>query len=417
MKSESSSRKVANATDSRTSTISRPARRDTAIDFLVIGSGAAGLNFALSASKYGKVLVITKKKISDSATEKAQGGIAAVLNKNDSFTSHIKDTLVAGHYKNKKSAVEYIIKKGPAVIAHLKKLGVKFDKDLRREGGHSARRISHVADNTGKAIEDALIKAVKKNPNTEIREYTKALKIIKKNGSAIGIIASDEQKNCTYEIRAKAMILATGGIGQKFKSTTNPEISTGDGIDMAKKIGTRLADMNYIQFHPTVLNAPGTPKFLLTEALRGEGAKIVNEKKERFINELLPRDTICKAMEKQIKQGHKIFLDFTHKKASYTKKAFPYVYKNLKKYDFDLTKDLIPIAPAQHYLCGGIAVDLQGRTSIPGLYAYGETARTGLHGANRLASNSLLEAIATTMETPNGIVRYLSSNPLEFRTK
>jgi len=373
-------------------------------DFVVVGSGAAGLNFALTASKYGEVLLITKKRLIDSATEKAQGGIATVLDKKDSFESHIKDTLIAGHYKNKKTAVKYIIKKGPEVITHLKKIGVKFDKDLRKEGGHSARRISHVADNTGKAIEITLIKTVKKNRNITIKEHTRAKKIIKKNGKAIGIIAKSEQKNYTYKIFAKATILATGGIGQKFRFTTNPEISTGDGIDMAKQAGARLADMNYIQFHPTVLNAPKKPKFLLTEALRGEGAKIVNEQRKRFINELLPRDIICTAIEKQMAKGHKVFLDFTHKQSSYTKKAFPYVYKTLKKYGFDLTKDLIPIAPAQHYLCGGIDVDLQGRTSIQGLYAYGETARTGLHGSNRLASNSLLEAIATTMEMPKELI-------------
>jgi len=378
----------------------------SSVKFLVIGSGIAGLNFALSASKYGNVLLITKKRLIDSATAKAQGGIAAVLDPNDSFASHIKDTLVAGHFKNKKSAVEYLVKNAPRAIARLESLGMKFDKKARREGGHSFFRVAHAGDNTGAIVEKTLIKAVSKNPDIEIREHTKAIKIIKKNGQAIGIIAHDEQKNCTYEIRAKAVILATGGIGQKFKNTTNPKISEGDGIDMASSAGASLKDMQYIQFHPTVLFAPKKPRFLLTETLRGEGAKIINENHEQFLKkyhplaELAPRDIICNAMWKEEKKGHHFFLDFTHKDSKKTKKDFPYIYKNLKKYGFDLTKDSIPIAPAQHYLCGGIAVDLSGRTSIPGLYAYGETARTGVHGANRLASNSLLEGLVFTMDIP-----------------
>ncbi len=359
-------------------------------DFLVIGSGAAGLNFALNAAKHGKVLVITKAKISDSATEKAQGGIAAATDPQDSIDSHIEDTLKAGHHKNDKTAVKHIIKRGPQTIEYLTSLGVNFSKDLRREGGHSHRRIHHVGDNTGDAIQQALIKAVKQQKNIEIRENTRAIELIKENGKVIGA-----QTN-TGDIFANSVILATGGIGQKFAKTTNPKISTGDGIDMAKKAGVKLQDMEFIQFHPTVLNAPGKPSFMLTEALRGEGAHLLNEKEERFVDELLPRDTVCKEMEKQ----KEVFLDITHKEPSWIREHFPYVYKNLLKYGFDLTFDKIPIAPAAHYLCGGIATDLQGRTSLPGLYAYGETARTGIHGSNRLASNSLLEAIALTTEIP-----------------
>jgi len=370
------------------------------VKFLIIGSGAAGLNFALTASKYGQVILITKKKLSDSATELAQGGVAAVMSPKDSFDEHIKDTLEAGHYKNKKSAVKYIIRKGPTAIKHLKSLGVKFNKTLHREGGHNKRRINHVEDHTGEAIEKALTNATREKPNIEIREHTRATQLIKRNGKIIGCKAFDEQKNCTTIIKAKATILATGGIGQKFKHTTNPKISTGDGIDMAQAVGAKLMDMQYIQFHPTVLNAPNKPKFLLTEALRGEGAHIIDEKGKRFIDELETRDTICSVMEEKLNKGHKIFLDFTHKDPKQIKENFPHVYNTLKKYGLDLTKEPIPIAPAAHYLCGGIATDLKGRTSIPGLYAYGETARTGLHGSNRLASNSLLEAIVTTMALP-----------------
>ncbi len=357
---------------------------------MVIGSGAAGLNFALNASKHGQVLLITKKKISDSATEKAQGGIAAATARNDSIEKHIADTLKAGHNRNKKSAVKYIIEHGPQAIAHLKKLGVKFEKTLHREGGHSKRRVHHIGDHTGEAIEKALIRAVRKRPNIEIRENTRAISLIKKNGKIIGV------KTEKYIIHAKATILATGGIGRKFPHTTNPEISTGDGIDMARKAGAKLMDMQYMQFHPTVLNAPGKPSFLLTEALRGEGAYLVNEEGDRFIDELAPRDKVCAAMNRQ----KQVFLDITRKNPVEIRKKFPLVGKTLKKYGFNLTRDKIPVAPAAHYLCGGIATDLQGRTSLPGLYAYGETARTGLHGSNRLASNSLLEAVVTTSIIP-----------------
>ncbi|OIP81960.1 L-aspartate oxidase [Candidatus Peregrinibacteria bacterium CG22_combo_CG10-13_8_21_14_all_44_10] len=370
------------------------------VKFLVIGSGAAGLNFAITASQYGEVLLITKKKISDSATEMAQGGVAAVTSKKDSVGKHIEDTLKAGHYTNKKSAVKYIIEKGPAVIRHLASIGVNFDKTLHREGGHSERRISHVGDHTGDAIEKALIKQVRKIKNIHILEHTRATKLTKKNGKITGCHAICEQKNCTLRIAAKATILATGGIGRKFQATTNPEVSTGDGIDMSKAVGAKLMDMKYIQFHPTALSAPGKPTFLLTEALRGEGARIIDENGARFIDELAPRDIVCSAINKKRNSGHKVFLDFTHKDKAKTKATFSHVYSTLKKYGFDLTKEPIPIEPAAHYLCGGIATDICGRTSLPGLYAYGETARTGLHGANRLASNSLLEAIATTMDMP-----------------
>lgn len=341
------------------------------------------------------MILVTKKRLQDSASWHAQGGIAAVLDPKDSFESHIEDTLRAGHHKNKKSAVEKLVKEAPAVIKHLESLGVKFDRDLRKEGCHSYRRIVHIADHTGKTIIQALIRAVKKEKNIKILENTQALKLLKQKGKIIGITLSDEQK-----IYAKATVLTTGGIGQKFPHTTNPKVSTGDGIDMAKKAGAKLMDMEYMQFHPTVLNAPGKPKFMLSESLRGEGARIVTENGKRFVDELAPRDIICAAVNKKIEQEHKIYLDITHKKPDWIKKHFPYITKTLKKHGFNLAKDRIPIAPAAHYLCGGIATDLQGRTSLPGLYAYGEVARTGAHGRNRLASNSLLEGLVFTMEIP-----------------
>lgn len=353
------------------------------------------MNFALHAAKYGQVLLITKKKLKDSASWHAQGGIAAVLDPKDSLQNHINDTLKAGHYKNKKSAVEKLIKGAPKAIAHLESLGVKFDTTPRKEGCHSHRRIRSVADHTGKTVIQALIKAASKEPNIKILENTRALKLLKSKGKIIGITTTGEQK-----IYAKAVILATGGIGQKFPKTTNPKTSTGDGIDLAQEAGAKLMDMDCVQFHPTVLSSPDKPPFMISESLRGEGAKIVDENGKRFINELEPRDIICEAMNKKIAQGHSIYLDITHKNPDWIRKQFPYIEKTLKKHGFDLTTNRIPIAPAAHYLCGGIATDLSGRTSLPGLYAYGEVARTGAHGHNRLASNSLLECLVFTMDVP-----------------
>lgn len=365
-------------------------------DFIVIGSGISGLNFALNASKKGKVLIVTKKKIIEGATNYAQGGIAAVLDQLDNFQKHKNDTLKAGAYHNNKLAVEYMVKNGPKEIQKLQNIGVNFAEntahklELAKEGGHSHRRIAFVGDRTGHSIEKSLIKAVRSNPNIEIWEDTFAIDLLTKSGTCFGITILKNNK--LQNIYASAVILATGGLGQIYKYTTNPKISTGDGIGMAARAGAKMQDLEFIQFHPTALNAPRKSKFLLSEALRGEGAKLLNHKGERFIDELKPRDIVARAIYEESKKGP-VYLDITHKKPSEIRERFPHIYKELKKRGFDLTKQKIPISPAAHYACGGVKVNLKGETSIRNLYAFGEVACTGVHGANRLASNSLLEAV------------------------
>lgn len=359
-------------------------------DFIVIGSGISGLNFSLSASKKGKVLIVTKKKIIEAATNYAQGGIAAVLDKLDNFQKHINDTLKAGSYHNNKRAVEYMVKNGPKEIQKLQNIGVHFAESLAKEGGHSHRRIAFVGDRTGHSIEKSLIKAVQSNPNIEIRENTFAIDLLVKSEACYGI--SILQKGRIENIFASAVILATGGLGQIYKHTTNPKISTGDGIAMAHRAGAKMQDLEFIQFHPTALNAPRKNKFLLSEALRGEGAKLLNHKGKRFIDELKPRDIVARAIYGESKKGP-VYLDISHKPSKEVRNRFPHIYKELKKRGFDLTRQKIPISPAAHYACGGVKVNLKGQTSIRNLYAFGEVACTGVHGANRLASNSLLEAV------------------------
>jgi len=362
-------------------------------DFIVIGSGISGLNFALNASKKGKVLIVTKKKIIEAATNYAQGGIAAVLSKLDDYKKHIEDTMKAGANHNNQRAVEYMVKNGPKEIQKLLKLGVPFEKnkyelELTKEGGHSVRRVAFVGDRTGHSIEKALINATKRDPNIEVWEDTFAIDLLVKNHKCYGVEVL--RKDRTSRLFASAVILATGGLGQVYKHTTNPRISTGDGLAMAIRAGAKTQDLEFIQFHPTALDLPRKKRFLLTEALRGEGAKLINENGKRFVDELKPRDQVARAIYEQKGQ---VYLDITHKNPSEIKKRFSHIYKELKKRGLDLTKDKIPVSPAAHYACGGVKVNLKGETSIKNLYAFGEVACTGVHGANRLASNSLLEAI------------------------
>jgi len=360
-------------------------------DFIVIGSGISGLNFSLGASKKGKVLIITKKKIIEGATNYAQGGIAAVLDKLDNFQKHINDTMKAGAYHNNKRAVEFMVKNAPKEIRKLQNIGVNFDEKLAKEGGHSHRRIAFVKDRTGQSIEKALIKSVRINPKIEIWEDTFAIDLLsdrKQTCYGVQILKKGHVQN----IYASAVILATGGLGRIYKHTTNPKISTADGIAMGARAGTKLKDLEFIQFHPTTLNSPKKSKFLLSEALRGEGAKLINHKGKRFVDELMPRDIVARTVYKESLKGP-VYLDISHKRSKEISKRFPYIYNELKKRGFDLSRQRIPISPAAHYSCGGIQVNLKGETSVKNLYAFGEVACTGVHGANRLASNSLLEAV------------------------
>jgi L-aspartate oxidase len=375
-------------------------------DFIIIGSGIAGLNLALNLSEQGKVLVVTKKKAVDSNTNRAQGGIAAVLAKTDDFQKHVEDTLEAGCHHNNKKAVEFVIKKGPSVIRKLIKLGLDFSTsndriDLGKEGGHSERRIAHVGDFTGREIEKILVKKVKENPNIKVWENTFAMELIVKNGKCHGVQIIKKKK--IENIYASAVIIATGSIGQIYKYTTNSRISTGDGIAMAVRAGCKVKDLEFIQFHPTVLDKNINPRFLLSEALRGEGAVLVNEKGEKFMSKyhkkgsLASRDIVTLAIYKEHKEG-KVYLDMTEQSPKSIKVRFPNIYKQLKKYGLDLRKEKIPVSPAVHYSCGGIKVDLHGQTCIKNLFAVGEVTCTGVHGANRLASNSLLEALVFSNE-------------------
>ncbi|MBI4975231.1 L-aspartate oxidase [Candidatus Peregrinibacteria bacterium] len=375
-------------------------------NFLVIGSGISGLNFALQAAKKGKVVIVTKKKLVDSNTNFAQGGIAAVLDQTDNFEKHIEDTLKTGTYHNNKKAIEFMVKNSADAIYRLIDLGVKFQKEngklsLTKEGGHSHRRIAFVGDYTGKEIERILVKRVKEHPNITILEDSFALKLLTQKSFLRGktcVGAQIIRGNKIENIFADQTILSTGGVGQLFLHTTNPPIATGDGIAMASQIGCKIKDMEFIQFHPTALNENTFPKFLISETVRGEGAKLVNEKGERFMSnihplkDLAPRDIAAREIYKQQKTSQ-VFLDIRHKSREYLKKRFPQIYEKLKKLKIDMAKDLIPVTPAAHYECGGIEVDLSGRTNVKNLFAFGEVTCTGVHGANRLASNSLLEAL------------------------
>ncbi len=371
------------------------------IDYLVIGSGIAGLNFALQASQKGKVLVVTKKRAVNSNTNYAQGGIAGVLKKTDKIQSHIDDTLKAGSHHNNKKAVSFMVKNSRQAIKNLIDYGVNFNSEkgklkLTKEGGHSTNRIAYVGDYTGQAIEKALIKNVKNTSSITIWENTFALDLIIAQGKCLGVKVIKEQK--LISIFAPNVILATGGIGQLFKYSTNPAIATADGLAMGLRANCQTADLEFIQFHPTALAKKSSPKFLLSEALRGEGAKIVNEKGKRIMEnthpqkELAPRDIVAKQIYLAQKKGP-VYLDMRDHQAQTLKERFPQISKKLQEYNLNLAQDFIPITPAAHYLCGGITTDLKGKTNIQNLYAFGEISHTGVHGANRLASNSLLEAL------------------------
>jgi L-aspartate oxidase len=368
---------------------------------VVIGSGIAGLNAALVSARYGKVAIITKDRMEESATRYAQGGIASVQSKDDNFRLHFQDTIRAGAYHNNRNALNFLVEMGPASIKKLEDFGVHFTKSkgklmLTMEGGHSRRRIAFVADRTGRDIEETLIRKVKQNKRITVYERAIAKDLIIKKGRCVGIELI--QRGMLETIPADVTVIATGGIGELYEYTTNPRIATGDGIAIGFRAGAQMKDMEFIQFHPTALRLEGKPSFLLSEALRGEGAYLLNHKYERFMHkyderlELAPRDIVARAVNLEMKKG-KVYLDITHKDHEFIRKRFPTVYHKLLTFDIDMTKTAVPIAPAAHYLCGGIKVDIGGATNIKNLFAFGETACTGVHGANRLASNSLLEGI------------------------
>lgn len=388
-------------------------------DFLVIGSGIAGLNFALKSAKYGKVAIITKKDIIESNTNYAQGGIAAVLGKYDSYKKHINDTLRVGCYLNNKKAVEVMVKNAPKEVNQLINLGVGFDRykgslSLTKEGGHSKRRIVHVRDITGRIIEETLVFHARNNKNIQIFEKHIAVDLIKQNNRCIGAQVLDSINKVIKRFSSKVTVIATGGLCQVYKNTSNPKIATGDGVAMAYRANAVIEDIEFVQFHPTGLNKKGYDHFLISETVRGEGALLINSKGQRFmtkyhkLKELAPRDIVTRAILKELKKGP-VYIDMRNSKSAFLRKRFPTIYKRCYDYGIDITKHLIPIAPVAHYSCGGIKTNTYGETNVKGLFAFGEVTCSGVHGANRLASNSLLESIVFSSRGIKKSKKYLKN--------
>jgi L-aspartate oxidase len=368
-------------------------------DFIVVGSGIAGLRAAIDLAEAGRVTIFTKAQITESNSIYAQGGIAAAIGPDDSVQDHFKDTIAAGAGLCDPEAVRVLVEEGPGEIERLLKWGADFEKDrgtlsLSREGGHGHSRIVHGNGGlTGKVVVDALLARVREKTNIRIAPFTFFRDLLVSSGRVSGVqYEHGESRDVCF---AKAVLLATGGGSQVYSQSTNPETATGDGLAAAYRAGAELRDMEFVQFHPTVLNIPNAPRFLLTEALRGEGAHIVNERGERFVDELLTRDEVSRAVFRQLRtrQGGMVFLDMSHIAAEKLQTKFRHIYSTCLNYGLDIRRDRIPITPAAHYFMGGVQTDLSGRASLAGLYAAGEVASTGVHGANRLASNSLLEAL------------------------
>jgi L-aspartate oxidase len=391
-------------------------------DFLVIGSGIAGLSYALKMAAFGKVTIVTKKKIQKSNTALAQGGVAAVFSDLDSFDLHIQDTLDAGDGLCTEEVVKMVVENGPKRIVDLVRQGAHFNMDgdgeydfaLGQEGGHSAKRIVFAQDLTGKEIEDTLVARVEENKNITILEDHIAVNLI--TYATIvrsGLVVTQNENICcgayvlnneTGEIEtyySGITLLATGGASKVYLYTSNPDIATGDGIAMAYRAGASVANLEFVQFHPTCLFHPEAKNFLISEAVRGEGAFLIDGQGRRFMadyspdKELACRDVVARAIDNELKKtgADSVFLDISHRDAAFIKQRFPNIYARCLEYGIDMTKEPIPVVPAAHYMCGGVATDLNGKTDVQRLYAVGETACTGLHGANRLASNSLLEAL------------------------
>lgn len=399
--------------------------------YVIVGSGIAGLSFALKAAEHGLVTIITKRSQADSNTAWAQGGIACVTSDEDSTELHVRDTIIAGDGLCNTQVVRTILKEGPACISELISFGMHFDKridssgsyelDLGKEGGHSKRRILHARDKTGLKIEETLIAAVLKHSNITVLENHMAVDLITTEklcenniGSSlemtslkrakprcVGLYVLDQTNGRVITLAADVTILATGGCGKVYLYTTNPNIATGDGIAMAWRAGAAIANMEFMQFHPTCLYHPKAKSFLISEAVRGEGGVLLNSAGERFMEsydkrlELAPRDIVARAIDAEMKKrgDESVYLDISHQSSSFLKTRFPKINEVCQQHGIDMTREPIPVVPGAHYQCGGVKTDLYARTTLPGLYAIGETACTGLHGANRLASNSLLEAL------------------------
>ncbi len=377
------------------------------VDYAVVGSGIAGVRAAIELSQAGSVLVLAKSSLSESATAYAQSGIAVALSDEDEIALHEQDTINAGDGLCNPETVALLVEEGPKYITQLIEWGTEFDRAgtklaFTREAAHSRSRILHAnGDSSGREISRALLARAHTIPHLHLRPHAFTTSLVLEKGRAVGVQFIDENDGTLHELRAGAVLLATGGLGQLYRDTTNPEVATGDGIAIAYESGAVLADMEFVQFHPTALCVQGAPRFLLSEALRSEGAVLRNISLERFMKryheaqELAPRDVIARAITTEMHRTNSkhVYLDMTSKSQEFFEKRFPRIYSTCVGYGLDLASDLAPISPAAHFMIGGVKTDGWGRTSIPGLYAAGETAANGVHGANRLASNSLLEGL------------------------
>ncbi len=391
-------------------------------DYLVIGSGIAGLTFALDAARKGAVAIVTKKEMMEGSTNYAQGGIASVLDPEDNFELHVRDTLESGAGLCKEDIVRMVVEDGPARIRELLALGVRFTMDseaagtlaLGREGGHSRRRIVHTKDLTGREVERALLERAKAEPSITIYENHMAIDLMissrmlkrgiltkETSDTCWGAYVLDVEKDEVITFQAAITVLATGGAGKVYLYTSNPDIATGDGVAIGYRAGAKVANMEFVQFHPTCLYHPLAKNFLISEAVRGEGGILLDKSGRRFmekyhpLKELAFRDIVARSIDMELKRSGEecVFLDISHKPAAFIKDRFPNIYETCLRFHIDITKEPIPIVPAAHYMCGGLLTDRDGKTNIGNLYAIGEVACTGLHVANRLASNSLLEAL------------------------
>lgn len=401
-------------------------------DFIIVGTGVGGLSAALHAAEHGRVLMVTKEGALDSNSSYAQGGIACVTSEEDSIEGHVADTLIAGAGLCKEATVRVIASEGPRRIEELIALGVHFDQrespdghlqfDLTREGGHSKRRVLHSRDTTGREMSEKLLAAVRANPRITILENHFAVDLITTaklgmvaEDRVLGLYVLDETKGAVVTLRSDRVILATGGCGRVYLYTTNPGVATGDGVAMAWRAGATVANMEFIQFHPTCLYHPQKRSFLITEAMRGEGARLIGKDGQEFMGKydargsLAPRDIVARAIDHEIKRtgGPCVYLDISHKPASFIKDHFPNIHQNCAEIGLDITKEPIPVVPAAHYQCGGVLTDVNGATTIRGLCAVGEVGCTGLHGANRLASNSLLECVVVAHRAVQHIMKKL----------
>ncbi|AQT86830.1 succinate dehydrogenase flavoprotein subunit SdhA [Paenibacillus larvae subsp. larvae] len=402
-------------------------------DVMVIGAGIAGLYAAIQASESKNVLLITKKSLLDSNTRYAQGGIAAVVSSEDSPEYHLQDTLFAGAGLCSREAVDILVNEGPEGIQELIRLGTQFDEEngelsLTREGAHSQRRILHAhGDATGAEIIRALSEKARQIPYIELWDAHFVIDLVTREGICYGALVQKPDGTKVF-VKAEATVLCSGGAGQLYRYTTNPDIATGDGIGMAYRAGAEIRDMEFIQFHPTALCYPGAPRFLISEAVRGEGAYLRNTRGERFMNfyhpqlELAPRDVVARAIVNEMERTNStfVYLDITHMSESFIRQRFPSIYETCIHYGLDLTSDWIPVAPAAHYMMGGVKTDIYGETTVKRLFACGEVSSTGVHGANRLASNSLSEAIVFGRRIVSRIKEYSALpdfSPMEIRER